>query len=485
MWLLASLFIALISLPTLAFAQAIDQRKVGLYQANISGSDCSQATLEAADDAALAAGRALWITPTNRAGVACQWIVSSNLTIDSPVYIPYKSTPTVQVADNITLTLQECPYTDGDYFIIDANEDTTGNVNYASTCTRCAIAGANNWIQCLSGDGGAGSGATTLPELTDVNANVDAADDTFMIGGGTDYAKISRCSCNPATEKCIYDPDTNTESCVTDVSGGTTLFDAAFDADTGELDSVLCGTKPFKTSNAGDDFWEECVNVSGVPRKEATCDGLGCDQVLGAGVDRNWILHDFETATDMLTVDADAASRNAMWQLSANYQWLVSATVILRPSGDCSFAEESIVTDDPLDGWITCTDIVGDAVSFSYPVTTKIAGDTTAKITMIAVNKDATPVGTFTLQCAAQSIRMGINAYAAHDTTGQQPVSFTTFAGPSIPASDSATFTVNGTVATGAHIKGQCNVSAVSAEQSSIRLWGQAIIELAANSPSD
>jgi hypothetical protein len=186
-----------------------------------------------------------------------------------------------------------------------------------------------------------------------------------------------------------------------------------------------------------------------------------------------------------LTIDIDAASVNAMYQFGTNYRPLVSTEVALRPAGDCTVAEEEIVSDDPLDEWITCADTTGDSVSFAYTVTNKVSTDTTVKITMYAVNKNAAPSGTFTLQCAAQAVRTGADAFAAHDTTGQQPVSFTTFDTQSRLEEASATFTLNGTVAVGARIKGKCNVSAAPAQIADIRLLGSALFELSANSWSD
>ena len=481
MWWLLRLSLLLL-VPAMAWGQAIDQKKVGFYLANKAGSDCSQTTLEAADDAALAAGQTLVLTPEDRLGNACQWVVSSTLTIDSALFIPYDTTPVLKVNSGITLTLQECPYTWGNYFIIDANGTTTGTVAYSTTCARCNIAGANNWIQCTVGGD---VSINQISDLGDVNADVDATDDTYIVGNGTEYRKVTRVACNPATDISSYDADTNTESCVADVGGSSQTLDGAFDTGTGEIDGAACETKVFRISRGGDDYLDFCVDSSGVPKIIATCDAAGCDNTIGIATDRNYIINDVEAALDVFTIDPDAASINAMYQYGANYQPLVTAEVVLRPFGDCTATVEAIIANDPGDDWITCADATGDGVSFSYKVTTKISGDTTVKITMLGVNKNAAPTGNFDLQCAGQSVRPGTDAYAAHNTTGQQTVSFSTFDTQYRPESATATFTLNGTVATGAHIKAQCNVSAAPGQINDIRLHGTALIELSSNSPSD
>jgi len=195
--------------------------------------------------------------------------------------------------------------------------------------------------------------------------------------------------------------------------------------------------------------------------------------------------YDVANEVDMLTFKPSGSSQNDKYRFDAIHQPLLTVFVPLRPSGDCAVAEESIVANDPLAEWITCADTTGDAVAFDLPVVTRIAEDTSWTITMIAVNKNASPTGTFTLQCAAKAIRPGTDAYAAHDTTNQQSVSFTTFDTQSRPESASATFTLNGTLAAGAHVKGQCNVSAAPGQIADIRLSGTALLQISANSLSD
>lgn len=433
----------LLLLPALAWGQALRQEKVGLFNANKAGDSCSQTVLETADAQALALGQILALPPSDRFGIPCQWTVTSDLTVNSPLFIPYDTTPVLKVNQGVTLTLDACPVTWSDYFIIDANGTSTGSVTYASDCAHCTIGGPNNWIQCTSEGGGSGGGSAVVLDLADngtlesnsvteiatteatpsiftepsinkllintnqpwptasalaangancatgeaaagvdasgaaegcidivggaagadteaeleaaltdvtdlftnndgaltdddlsndnlsallnVNADADAADNEVLLGTGTEYQGVLMASCNPATEKIHFDPDTNLFSCQTDVSSGTTTLDAAFDAGTGVIDGALCGTKSFKVSTGGDDFIEICVDAGGVPRIIATCDGAGCDNIQAIALDRNFILHDTEATLDMWTIDPDAATPHDKYQIHDGYQLLDSA----------------------------------------------------------------------------------------------------------------------------------------------------------------
>lgn len=481
MWFLRRLWLLLL-LPSLVWGQALHQEKVGMYVANKAGNDCSQGTLTQADDNALALGQILVLPPTDRFGNACEWVVSNNITIDSPTFFPHSSEPVLRVTDGVTLTLAQCPITWGDYAIIDANEDTSGTVNYGASCGHCDIDGADDFIHCTGVSGGV---VGELSDLTDVHADVTAADEQLMMGDGVFFRGVTWPSCDETTGKVHLDPDTNELECATDASGATTTLDAAFNAGTGEIDSALCGTKTVKITNGGDDFIEICVDASGIPRILGTCDGAGCDNVQGIATDRDFILHDIEASLDMWTIDPDAASPNAMYQVESGYELLTSAEVPLRPAGDCSVAEEAIVANAPLAEWITCADTTGDTLAFDYKIPGKASLDVTLTLTMTAVNKNASPTGTFTLACAAQSIISGTTAYAAHNTTGEQNVSFTTFDTQNRAEDADATITINGVVGKGAHIMGQCRVTAAPAQIADIRLSGTAVIELETNSLSD
>lgn len=265
--------------------------------------------------------------------------------------------------------------------------------------------------------------------------------------------------------------------------GGCTTLDECFDGGN-HIDNATPAS-PLKISRAGDDFLDIYIDDNGATSFDPTCNNDTCD--IGFVIRSGQVarFYDNTPSTPVLTINPSAASPNLMYAFGAGYEPLVSTEVVLRPAGNCTVAESAIVTNAPLEEWATCADTTGDSLAFSYTATTKIVGDATATLTVTAVNLNATPSGTFTLQCAAQSIRPGIDAYAAHSITGQQPVSFTTFDTQNRPEQASATFTINGTVAVGAHIMGQCNVSAVPAQIANIRLKGTATLELAANSLSD
>lgn len=129
-----SVVAGLLLFANMAWPQAIDQRKAGMYVATEAGATCTQATLELADDAALALGYVLMIPPLDRAGVACQWPITSNLTIDSPLYVPPATSPPLTVSAGVTLTLAKCPLI-GQYQAWVANGTTSGTVSIDATGT--------------------------------------------------------------------------------------------------------------------------------------------------------------------------------------------------------------------------------------------------------------------------------------------------------------------------------------------------------------
>lgn len=271
----------LLLLPALCWGQALHQEKVGFYVANKAGDDCSQATLNAADENAFSRGQVLVIPPTDRFGVPCQWTVAGNLTIDSPVFFPYKTTPVLKVEAGNVLELTFCPLTWGDYYIIDANQGTTGQVVYTPSCTQCEIAGDNDWIHCTApgGVGGVSEDLSDNPiaDLEDVNADVTAADEQILIGDGTELRGVTWPSCNAVTEKVHLDPDDNSLSCVADASAGTTTLDGAFQAGDGIIHGALCGTKALTVDNNGDSFIQLCIKADGTPSFLTSCGGDDCD----------------------------------------------------------------------------------------------------------------------------------------------------------------------------------------------------------------
>jgi hypothetical protein len=228
MWILFKL-IALTLLPALVWGQALHQEKVGFYVANKAGTDCSQATLELADAQAQALGQVLLLPPSDRFGVACQWEVASSITVTSPLFLPYANDPVLKVNDNITLTLSACPVVWGDYFVIDANETSTGTVAFPGGCS-CEKSGTNDWTKCDIG-GGSGSG-----DITDVFGCVsgDCSSITAADGELLDFSAVN--------------PDTTTEGLIlpqaADCSLAIALGQVCYDTDDGILylgDGVAAG----------------------------------------------------------------------------------------------------------------------------------------------------------------------------------------------------------------------------------------------------
>lgn len=119
-----------------------------------------------------------------------------------------------------------------------------------------------------------------LADLNNVNADVIPTDDFMIIGNGTSFRGVSLLGCNATTEKLIYTTATNSFSCETDGGGGGTqgTLDDAFDAGN-VIDGAACETAPIRITRGGDDFWDICIDASGVPSLIATCNGAACDAI--------------------------------------------------------------------------------------------------------------------------------------------------------------------------------------------------------------
>lgn len=342
-----------------------------------------------------------------------------------------------------------------------------------------------------------------ISNLQNVDSGVSGVDHQMIVGNGSTYQGAVLPACAIGSEKYFYNQATRTWTCETDATSATQGLGAAHNVDR-IIDGAIDEANATEIGNDTDrwKFWCEsgtCFQKTSTPS----------DKTITIPIGKFWRLYDEENDVPFLTFTPGAATPNEKFKFDPIHDPLVSAEVPLYAAGDCVVGEpESIVTGDPPDKWITCADTTDDAVSFSYKVTGKIALDVTPTITLIAVNKNTAAAGTFSLECAAQSVRTGPNdLYAAHNTTNQQPVSFTftdtnttcTAAGtphtcctgagtgtcPSHPQEGSATFTLNGIIDKGAHIKGQCNVSAAPVQINDIRLHNTAVIELSANSLSD
>ena len=197
---------------------------------------------------------------------------------------------------------------------------------------------------------------------------------------------------------------------------------------------------------------------------------------------------DVEGDAAMLTVDPDAASKNAMYQFGANYYPEKVARVALSPRGAVTIAEESIVTDQPVSWYATITDANTDAVDFVLTVTADMSHVTTATVKLYGVSKNAAPSGNIEFDCAIKSFRPGTDTFTAHSTTGEQAVLLTPSTQNRPVATTSAAITINGTVATGAMLYGSCEVDATattSAQLTDFRLLGYADVRFTSNSLSN
>lgn len=202
----------------------------------------------------------------------------------------------------------------------------------------------------------------------------------------------------------------------------------------------------------------------------------------------NWSLYDIEGAASMLTVDPDASTVNGKYQFGTNYKPVMSMLLPLEPRGAATQAAESIVTNQPKAYYLTVTDVDTDAGDFSFPVTAKMVGATTATFRLIGVSKNASPSGNIVFTCAAKKYTPGTDTFAAHSTTGEVTLTLTPATQNRPVAVTSSAHTLNGTLAAGDVVYGSCEVSATgttSAQMTDFRLWANVLVQLSANSWSD
>lgn len=213
-----------------------------------------------------------------------------------------------------------------------------------------------------------------------------------------------------------------------------------------------------------------------------------CDVTTFIPTNKVWTIYDQEGAATVLTVDPDAASRNAMYQFGSAYKPVVSVAPPLTERGAVTIALENIVSNQPKTYWGVLTDADTDAFDFEFPITKRMEGATTATVRLIGVSKNATPSGNIGLHCAMQAFRPGTDTFAAHSTTGEQAVTLTPATQNRPVGVTSSNITINGTVAEGGTMFGSCEVSAAnttSAQLTDFRLMARALIQFNANSISD
>lgn len=213
------------------------------------------------------------------------------------------------------------------------------------------------------------------------------------------------------------------------------------------------------------------------------------DSVWRCWTNFNCIIRDMEAGATIFTIDPDAPNKNAMYPFGANYKPIASFLRPLNPRGAATLAQESIVTNQPSDWYLTMTDASTDAGDFSFPVTAKMAGATTMTFRLIGVSKNASPSGNIDLDCAVKRYAPGTDTFTAHSTTGEVTALLTPATQNRPVAVTTAAHTINGgALVTGDVVYGSCEVDATattSAQMTDFRLWGWVLVQLSVNSWSD
>ena len=172
----------LLAFPLHAWGQALLRPHVGLVNPLEFGTTCTSATLAAAISGAPSGQGVLMLTPVDRAGAACIWTITSNLTVPTTLVLHVPNGARVNVSAGITLTLVRYPRQD--------NSDwRTGS-------------GTITIVEAAPGGGGGGSG-----DLTDIwtcttgncNALTAASGDTLDAGSATSSSPTTRSTSLPAT----------------------------------------------------------------------------------------------------------------------------------------------------------------------------------------------------------------------------------------------------------------------------------------------
>lgn len=263
----------------------------------------------------------------------------------------------------------------------------------------------------------------------------------------------------------------------------TVTLDAAYDG--GRVIDGATLAAPVEISNG-----TQGVEIGG----DATLGGFIRPKPLGDSTWRCWtnfncIIRDEEAAATMFTIDPDAASKNAMYQFGTNYKPIASFLLPLEPRGAATSAAESITTNVEKAWYLTVTDADTDAADFSFPVTARMAGATTATFRLVGVSTNASPSGNIALDCAMSTYTPGTDTLAAHSTTGQQRITLTPATQYRPVAGTSSAHTINGgSLVEGDIVYGSCEVDATattSAQMTNFRLWGNVLVQLSVNSWSD
>lgn len=201
----------------------------------------------------------------------------------------------------------------------------------------------------------------------------------------------------------------------------------------------------------------------------------------------NFIIQD-ESGNNLLNFEPNAADSNTQYGLGAKPAKLTFG-VPLNPRGAATGGYESIVTDQPNDYYLTVTDANTDAADFTFLVSNRMAGATTATFRLAGVSKNATPSGNIDFDCAMSTFTPGTDTYTAHVTTGEVTALLTPATRSRPVAVTTASHTINGgPLVAGDIVKGSCEVDAgatTSAQMTDFRLEGYVWVTLDMNSLSD
>lgn len=272
-------------------------------------------------------------------------------------------------------------------------------------------------------------------------------------------------------------------------TGGTPTLGQVATAGRRVGDATSSATAVEIGSTADDEFLVTFRDATRGPRQTCLMGGVldACDK--GHMITSTFKFFVADAADDrMLNFDPNAGTSTARYALGA----LKAKTMLqppLNPRGAATGGYESIVTNQPNDYYITVTDANTDAVDFTFLVSNKMAGATTATFRLVGVSKHASPSGNIDFDCAMSRFTPGTTTYTAHVTTGEVTALLTPATQNRPVAVTTAAHTINGgALVAGDIVKGSCEVDAdatTSAQLSDFRLEGVIGITLEINSLSE
>lgn len=272
-------------------------------------------------------------------------------------------------------------------------------------------------------------------------------------------------------------------------TGGTPGLQQAADIGRVVGNATSSGTSVDIGSTADDEFTSILRDATLGPRVTCKISGVldACSKGFMIKPGFKFVIQD-ESLNIMTNWEPNAATSNEQYALGAK-KAKVSFMLPLNPRGAATGAYESIVTNQPSDYYLTVTDANTDAADFSFMVTNRMAGATTATFRLVGVSKHATPSGNIDFDCALSTFTPGTDTYTAHVKTGEVTALLTPATQSRPVAVTTASHTINGgPLVAGDIVKGSCEVDATattSAQLTDFRLEGWVLVTLDVNSFSD